>query len=192
MPKGPVSPFPVTDENRLRVTSPRDLSAGGRYLAFGAAELRHGEDAVSVPDEGDAVSVGGPGRAGLRIPELWSIAEALHSRRLSRRCPSGQARHRPTTRRRRGCRPGTTQAAPPHQGTRPEGAAGLERSPALGSARQHKRGGESRSDDRQSADGNRRASEVPRTCAASAAAPAEQPGGAVWVGEAAFASKTGT
>jgi hypothetical protein len=65
--KGTGIRFPVTDENRLRVTSPGDVSSGRRHLAFGSAELRHGEYALSVPDEGDAVSVRGPPRVGLPI-----------------------------------------------------------------------------------------------------------------------------
>src|ERR671912_199460 len=59
-------PFAITDENRFRVTRPRDVSARRRHLAFGSAQLRHGEDTVSVPHESDALSVWGPG--GARFP----------------------------------------------------------------------------------------------------------------------------
>ena len=109
--KGPGISFPITDENRLGVTSPGDVSAGRRYLAFASAKLRHGEHTLSIPDEGDAVSIGGPGRVGSPNSELLSIAEALHSRRLSHKYPSDQPRRRPTRRRRRGRRPGTTAGA---------------------------------------------------------------------------------
>src|SRR5688572_19875362 len=70
-------PLPITDEQRLRVASPRDVSAGCRYLPFGAAELGHGEYALSVPDEGDAVSVRGPGRAGFRARSLCQLPKRL-------------------------------------------------------------------------------------------------------------------
>lgn len=58
--------FAVADENRLGVARPGDVSAGSRHLAFGSTELRHREYTLSVPDEGDALSVSGPGRAVLR------------------------------------------------------------------------------------------------------------------------------
>src|SRR6185436_13008932 len=65
--KGTAVPFPVTDENGLRVACPRDVSARRGDLACHSPEFRHREDAVAVPDEGDAVSIRGPRGAALRV-----------------------------------------------------------------------------------------------------------------------------